>query len=91
MVYTQKPTSVGAKFIHEIGAKKLLTFDETSVDLMLGELLVKFGNNCFVVNENFHKRVLFLIEDNSMGKINNNDYNINYNFKYRIFGKIFSY
>ena len=83
-IYTQKPTSVGAKFIHEIDAKKLLTFDETSVDLMLAELLLKFGTNCFVVNGNFPERVLSLIEDNSMDKINTDSYNTNYNFKYTI-------
>jgi len=83
-IYTQKPTSVGAKFLYEIDAKKLLTFDETSVDLMLGELLLKFGMNCFVVNGNFPERVLSIIEDNSINKISNKNYNNNYNFKYTL-------
>lgn len=83
-IYTQKPTIVGAKFIHEIDAKKLLTFDETSVDLMLGELLAKFGTNCFVVNGNFPERVLSLIKGNTDSKINDNNYNANYNFKYTL-------
>lgn len=83
-IYTQKPTNVGAKFVHEIDAKKLLTFDETSVDLMLAEYLLKFGTNCFVVNGNFPQRVLSLIESNKDSKIIDNDYNNNYNFKYTI-------
>jgi len=83
-IYTQKPTTVGAKFIHEIDAKKLLTFDETSVDLMLPELLAKFGTNCFVVNGNFPERVLSLIEGNTNSKITDNNYNNNYNFKYTL-------
>jgi len=83
-IYTQKPTTVGAKFIHEIDAKKLLTFDETSVDLMLPELLAKFGTNCFVVNGNFPERVLSLIEANTDSRITDNNYNNNYNFKYTL-------
>lgn len=83
-IYTQKPTNVGAKFVHEIDAKKLLTFDETSVDLMLAEYLLKFGTNCFVVNGNFPQRVLSLIESNKDSKIIDNDYNNNYNFKYTL-------
>lgn len=83
-IYTQKPTNVGAEFIHEIDAKKLLTFDETSVDLMLAEYLLKFGTNCFVVNGNFPERVLSLIEGNTNSKINDNNYNNTYNFKYTL-------
>ena len=82
-IYTRKPTSVGSKFIQEIDAKKLLTFDETSVDLMLGEFLLKFGTNCFVVNGNFPERVLSLIEDNSNSQLGNNNYK-NYNFRYTL-------
>ncbi|KZX15519.1 uridylate kinase [Methanobrevibacter cuticularis] len=62
-IYTRKPNSHNSKFMDEIDAKKLLTFNETSVDLMLGELLLKFGMNCFVVNGNFPERVLSLIKD----------------------------
>ncbi|MBZ9570785.1 delta 1-pyrroline-5-carboxylate synthetase [Methanobrevibacter sp. TMH8] len=83
-IYTQKPTKFGAKFIHDIDAKKLLTFDETSVDLMLAEYLLKFGTNCFVVNGNFPERVLSLIGEDIGSRINNNDYNTDYNFKYTL-------
>ncbi|MCL2687899.1 MAG: delta 1-pyrroline-5-carboxylate synthetase [Methanobrevibacter sp.] len=93
-IYTRKPTSVKAKFIHKIDAKKLLTFEETSVDLMLGELLLKFGMNCFVTNGNFPERVLSLIEGNSNSEITNHNFNEStdsynneknsYNFKYTL-------
>jgi len=83
-IYTRKPTSVGSKFIQEIDAKKLLTFDETSVDLMLGELLLKFGTNCFVVNGNYPERVLSLIEGNVDSQISNDNYKNDYNFKYTL-------
>jgi len=93
-IYTRKPTSAKAKFIHKIDAKKLLTFEETSVDLMLGELLLKFGMNCFVTNGNFSERVLSLIEDNSNSEITNHNFNrstdsynnenSSYNFKYTL-------
>jgi aspartokinase-like uncharacterized kinase len=77
-IYTQEPSNVGAEFFHEINAKKLLTFDETSVDLMLGELLLKFGINCFVVNGNFPKRVLSIIKNNIDCKMIDNKYNFKY-------------
>ena len=93
-IYTRKPTSVEAKFIEKIDAKKLLTFEETSVDLMLAELLLKFGMNCFVTNGNFPERVLSLIEGNSNVKVTDcnsnkstNSYNNqdnSYNFKYTL-------
>ncbi|RBQ23382.1 hypothetical protein ALNOE001_09570 [Candidatus Methanobinarius endosymbioticus] len=83
-IYTQEPTSIESKFIDEIDAKKLLTFNETSVDLMLGELLLKFGTNCFVVNGNFSERVLSLIEVENNNKIDINNYKNNYNFKYTL-------
>ncbi|MDR0900675.1 MAG: delta 1-pyrroline-5-carboxylate synthetase [Methanobrevibacter sp.] len=71
-IYTQKPDQLGSKFIDEIDAKKLLTFNETSVDLMLGKLLLEFGMNCFVVNGNFPERVLSLINETT------DDYNFPY-------------
>jgi len=82
-IYSREPNSVGSNFFDEINAKKLLSFDETSVDLMLGELLLKFGTNCFVVNGNFPERVLSLIEAENGDKISNN-YKDNYNFKYTL-------
>lgn len=52
--------------IKEITAKKLLSFEETSVDLMLPTLLIKYGLNCHVVNGKNLDRVLSIIygEDN---------------------------
>jgi 5-(aminomethyl)-3-furanmethanol phosphate kinase len=83
-IYTREPTNIGSKFINEIDAKKLLTFDETSVDLMIGELLLNFGINCFVVNGNFPERVLSLIEVENDDKMNNDNYKSSYNFKYTL-------
>jgi aspartokinase-like uncharacterized kinase len=71
-IYTRKPTLETSNFIDEINAKELLNFEETSVDLMLAELLLEFGTNCFVVNGNYPERVLSII---------NNNTNV-YNFKY---------
>ncbi|WP_244987894.1 delta 1-pyrroline-5-carboxylate synthetase [Methanobrevibacter arboriphilus] len=83
-IYSREPNSVGSKFFDEIDAKKLLTFNETSVDLMLGELLLEFGTNCFVVNGNFPERVLSLIEVENSDRISDNNYKDNYNFKYTL-------
>jgi aspartokinase-like uncharacterized kinase len=71
-IYTQKPTLEGSEFIDEISAKNLLSFEESSIDLMLPNLLVKFGTDCFVVNGNFPERVLSIIKSDKT----------NYNFKY---------
>ena len=71
-IYTQEPKEPGSTFISKIDAKTLLTFQESSVDVMLPSLLLKFGTNCYVVNGKFPERVLSLIDDN----INN------YNFDY---------
>lgn len=71
-IYTRDPSEEGSKFISKIDAKKLLTFEESSIDLMLPSLLIKFGTNCYIVNGKFPKRVLSLISDNTD----------NYNFKY---------
>lgn len=73
-IYTRKPTLAKSNFIDEINAKELLNFDETSVDLMLAELLLEFGSNCFVVNGNYPERVLFIINNN------NNVYNFQYTY-----------
>lgn len=71
-IYTREPNEEGSEFIKVIDAKKLLTFDETSIDLMLPSLLLEFGSNCFVVNGKYPERVLSLIDDNID----------NYNFDY---------
>ena len=71
-IYTQEPEEPGSTFISKIDAKTLLTFQESSIDVMLPSLLLKFGANCYVVNGKYPERVLSLIDDN----INN------YNFDY---------
>ena len=71
-IYTQEPKEPGSTFISKIDATKLLTFQESSIDLMLPSLLLKFGTNCYVVNGKFPDRVLSLIDDNI------NDYNFDY-------------
>lgn len=71
-IYTQEPKESGSTFISKIDAKTLLTFPETSVDVMLPSLLLKFGTNCYVVNGKYPERVLSLIDDSI------NDYNFDY-------------
>ncbi len=71
-IYTREPSEEGSKFISKIDAKKLLTFEESSIDLMLPSLLIEFGTNCYVVNGMYPERVLSLIDDNI------NDYNFDY-------------
>jgi len=71
-IYNRKPNEKNSEFIHEIDAKKLLTFKESSIDLKLPSLLVKFGADCYVVNGKYPERVLSIIS---------NDIN-NYNFEY---------
>ena len=73
-IYTQEPEEPGSTFISKIDASKLLTFQESSIDVMLPSLLLRFGTNCYVVNGKFPERVLSLIDDN----INN------YNFDYTL-------
>ncbi|WP_406534837.1 delta 1-pyrroline-5-carboxylate synthetase [Methanobrevibacter sp.] len=71
-IYTQEPKESGSTFISKIDATTLLTFPETSVDVMLPSLLLKFGTNCYVVNGKYPERVLSLIDDSI------NDYNFDY-------------
>ncbi|WP_458455638.1 amino acid kinase family protein [Methanobrevibacter sp.] len=71
-IYTQEPKEPGSAFISKIDASKLLTFQESSIDVMLPSLLLKFGTNCYVVNGKYPERVLSLIDDNI------NDYNFDY-------------
>ena len=71
-IYTRDPSEEGSEFIRKIDAKKLLTFEESSIDLMLPSLLIEFGTICYVVNGMYPERVLSLIDDNI------NDYNFDY-------------
>jgi aspartokinase-like uncharacterized kinase len=73
-IYTRKPGLKNSIFINEINAKKLLSFGESSIDLMLPELLIKFGFDCFVVNGNFPERVLSII------KLNKDSHNFKYTY-----------
>ena len=71
-IYTQEPKEPGSTFISKIDATTLLTFQESSIDVMLPSLLLEFGANCYVVNGKCPERVLSLIDDNI------NDYNFDY-------------
>ena len=71
-IYTQEPEEPGSTFISKIDATTLLTFQESSIDVMLPSLLLKFGTNCYVVNGKYPERVLSLIDDSI------NDYNFDY-------------
>ena len=71
-IYTQEPKEPGSTFISKIDAKTMLNFQESSIDVMLPSLLLKFGTNCYVVNGKYPERVLSLIDDNI------NDYNFDY-------------
>ena len=71
-IYTQEPKEPGSTFISKIDATTLLTFQESSIDVMLPSLLLRFGTDCYVVNGKFPERVLSLIDDNV------NDYNFDY-------------
>ena len=71
-IYIQEPKEDGSTFISKIDATTLLTFQESSIDVMLPSLLLKFGSNCYVVNGKYPERVLSLIDDNV------NDYNFDY-------------
>ena len=61
-IYTSYPLKDDAKLIKNISAKKLLNFGETSVDETLGELLLQYRSNCYVVNGRYPERVLAVIE-----------------------------
>ena len=71
-IYTQEPKEPGSTFISKIDATTLLTFQESSIDVMLPSLLLEFGTDCYVVNGKYPERVLSLIDDNV------NDYNFDY-------------
>ena len=71
-IYTQEPKEPGSTFISKIDATTLLTFQESSIDVMLPTLLLRYGTDCYVVNGKFPERVLSLIDDNI------DDYNFDY-------------
>jgi aspartokinase-like uncharacterized kinase len=71
-IYTQEPKEPGSTFISKIDAKTLLTFQESSIDVMLPTLLLRYGTNCYVVNGKCPERVMSLLDDNI------NDYNFDY-------------
>lgn len=71
-IYTREPSEEGSKFISKIDANKLLTFEETSIDLKLPSLLKEFGSDCYIVNGKYPERVLSIIRDDSD----------NFNFEY---------
>ena len=50
-IYTREPSEKGSRFISVIEAKNLLTFEESSIDLMLPSLLIEFGTNCVLRSE----------------------------------------
>jgi 5-(aminomethyl)-3-furanmethanol phosphate kinase len=61
-IYTREPSHNGAELIKSISAKKLLNFGETSVDEILGELLLQFKSDCYVINGKHPERVISVIE-----------------------------
>ena len=61
-IYTKDPSLSGAELIEEIDANELLTFDESSIDLMLPSLLIEYGLDCYVVNGEYPQRVLSIID-----------------------------
>jgi aspartokinase-like uncharacterized kinase len=71
-IYTQEPKEPGSTFISKIDATTLLTFQESSIDVMLPSLLLEFGTDCYVVNGKFPERVLSLLDDSI------DDYNFDY-------------
>ncbi|MCQ2964674.1 MAG: delta 1-pyrroline-5-carboxylate synthetase [archaeon] len=62
-IYDKDPSLTDAKFINEIDVKKLLSFDESSIDLMLPVLLKEYGFDCYVVNGKIPQRVLSIINE----------------------------
>ena len=64
-IYDQKPSKNGAQLIRNISAKKLLDFNETSVDDFLAGLLLQYRSSCYVINGMHPERVLSIIEDKS--------------------------
>ena len=71
-IYTKDPSLSDAELISEIDVNELLTFDESSIDLMLPALLIEYGLDCYVVNGEYHERVLSIM--------NNGDCSFEYTF-----------
>ena len=71
-IYTKDPSLSGAELIKEIDVNELLTFEESSIDLMLPSLLIEYGLDCYVVNGEYPERVLSII--------NNEDCSFEYTF-----------
>ena len=71
-IYTIDPSLSGAELISEIDVNELLTFDESSVDLMLPALLIEHGLDCYVVNGEYPERALSIM--------NNEDCSFEYTF-----------
>ena len=68
--------SIAAELINEIDVNKLLTFDESSIDLMLPTLLIEYGLDCYVVNGEFPERVLSIMGN----EMNDGDCSFEYTF-----------
>ena len=64
-IYDKNPDLPGAELINEIDVNELLSFKESSIDLMLHSLLIKFGLDCFVVNGEHVERVLSLMDEDA--------------------------
>ena len=62
-IYTKDPSLSGAELISEIDVNELLTFDESSVDLMLPALLIEHGLDCYVVNGEYPERALSIMNN----------------------------
>ena len=62
-IYTKDPSLSGAELIREIDVNKLLTFDESSIDLMLPTLFIKYVLDCYVVNGEYPERVLSIMNN----------------------------
>ena len=75
-IYTKDPSLSGAELINEIDVNKLLTFDESSIDLMLPTLLIEYGLDCYVVNGEFPERVLSIMGN----EMNDGDCSFKYTF-----------
>lgn len=64
-IYTHHPSDDDAKLIKNISAKKLLNFGKTSVDEVLGDLLLLYKSNCYVINGKHPGRVISIIDGKS--------------------------
>ena len=62
-IYTKDPSLSGAELIKEIDVNKLLTFDESSIDLMLPTLLIEYGLDCYVVNGEYPERIMSIMNN----------------------------